>query len=70
MDEKTYFIPSDLFEGKDLKPGDVITVTGKDSEGNLEVVCEHKKEERWQDDLERSMPESFGGSMKEEPTYG
>lgn len=72
-ESETYIIPGDIFEEKELQPGDIIKVTGRTSDGDLEVVCEHKaeKEKPWQEDLEDSMPESFGGRMKNEgSSYG
>lgn len=68
--EKTYVIPSEPFGDKELRPGDVIHVTGKTPDGDLEVTCEHRGDEDWKKDLEEAMPESFGGSMKGEEAYG
>lgn len=70
---ETYIISAEPFGDKDLAPGDIIRVTGKTADGDLEVVCEHNGEEKpWQEDLEDSMPEDFGGRMKpeEDQAYG
>ncbi len=67
--DDTYFLPKDLLEGKDAKPGDILKfrVIGEDKDGNVEVECIHDDKEKgkmsWQDDMRASVsPENASQS--------
>lgn len=68
---KSFWLPPEAVEElpPDLKSGDIVKfkVVGKDSKGNVEVVCEHGEDEgdNLHADLERSMPASMGGTYGE-----
>ncbi len=59
--DDTYFLPKDLLEGKDAKPGDILKfrVIGEDKDVNVEVECIHDEEKKskmsWQDDMRASV---------------
>ena len=63
----SFFIPSDVCEGMDYKPGDTIElqVIGKDEDGDLEVkLASEGKSTDWRDEL-RSELDRTGQSEQE-----
>lgn len=63
--DDTYFLPSGLLEGKEVKAGDVVKfrVIGKDENGDVEVEYYHdegSKGSGWQDDMRKSVGSASG----------
>ncbi len=68
-DKPKIVLSADDVAGYDCSPGDTIKlrVVGKNADGGVE--CEMIGEEKggnWQEDFDKSMPESMGGKMNEE----
>ncbi len=62
--DDTYFLPKDVLDGKDVKPGDILKfkVLGEDKDGNVEVACIQDNPNdgnsmSWQDDMRANVPD-------------